>query len=144
MATSERGTRPWLFLVVGVETKVPCKTKLGSGDDATKDRDLDAGVVTRTCRMLLFTRRPRRGFDEIGGRDNNNISTELNRRRSLTRSEGGIIIYYWDTTICPSKERERDTTSIWISLIYDWWRRSQAYILYFSMQKIIGPIEIFF
>jgi hypothetical protein len=93
MATSERDTRPWLFLVVGVKTKVPCKTKLlgtlggggplGSGDDATKDRDLDAGVVTRTCRLLLFTRRPRRGFDEIGGRDNNNISTELNRRRSL-------------------------------------------------------------
>jgi len=24
---------------------------LGSGDDATKDRDLDVGVVTPTCRM---------------------------------------------------------------------------------------------
>ena len=78
MATSERGTRPWLFLVVGVETKVPCKTKLlgtsggegplGSGDDATKDRDLDAGVVTRTCRMLLF----------LGGHDADLTGTEGN------------------------------------------------------------------
>ena len=105
MATSERGTRPWLFLVVGVETW------------RWRDKRPRFGRWCGDAHMpdVVVSRRPRRGFDGDGG---DNISyelqpaEELDDYRSATRPahqcawSGGIndhwicfyiSVVYWDT-----------------------------------------------